>query len=135
MALRIPNRTRARGFKMLTIMNFLDLLPGIRRGLARRRILEWDIFAEAIDDVFPIANLMFKGKAPYFYLGSRAAQKILAAYHAGQFEMKPGATPQRAAEAQNYIDAEHRVPPYYDDRLKLVRDESGKVILRATDAP
>lgn len=123
-----PNRVRARGKKFLTITGFLALLPGVRPELARRQIAQWDIIGSEIDDVYPIANVFF-GEGYHYLLGSKAAQKILDAYHAGVLPMKNRKQPVRAAHAQDYVNADHRLPPYYDPALRLTRNEQGQFVL------
>lgn len=50
--------------------------------------------------------------------------------------MKDGKQPGRTAHAQNYIDADRRLPPYYDPAFRLVRNGNGSCVLnRSTVGP
>jgi hypothetical protein len=109
-----------RSYKMLTIMGFLALLPDVRRGLARKRLIEWDIFGDALDDVLPVADCFSKASGYYFLLGNRAAAVILDAYNKGLLPMKAGTVPGNAYMARRYINTERRVPDFVDRSLRIV---------------
>jgi phosphopantothenate synthetase len=66
------------------------------RKRARNLVVRWDIIESEIDDVYPVANV-FHGEGFHYLLGSRAARRILEAYHAGQLPMKDGKRPGRTA--------------------------------------
>jgi hypothetical protein len=109
-----------RSYKMLTIMGFLALLPDVRAGLARRLLLEWDIFGDALDDVFPVSDCLSQGSGYYFLLGNRAAAAILDAYNEGRLPMKPGMTPGNAHRAKRYVTTDRRIPDFVNTDLRIV---------------
>ena len=110
-----------RSYKLLTIWGFLALLPGVRRGLARELLMEWTIFGDAIDDVYPVCDCLSASAGGYYFLlGSRAAQAALNAYDAGLLPMKAGERPRNAFMAKRYIGTDRRIPDFVDMSLCVV---------------
>jgi hypothetical protein len=106
-------------------MGFLALLPGVRRGLARKLILEWEIIGNALDDVYPIKNFMSKSDGYYFLIGNRAGAAIINAYLDGLLPMKPGHAIGNQYLAQRYVKSARRLPDFIDRSLCIVSGSSG----------
>jgi hypothetical protein len=107
-------------------MGFFALLPGVRRGLARELILEWEIIGNALDDVCPIKNFLSKSGGYYFLIGNRAEAAIIDTYLDGLLPMKPGHAIGNPYLAQRYVKSVRRLPDFIDRSLCIVPDSSGE---------
>jgi hypothetical protein len=116
---------RYRSYRMLTISGFVALLPGVRRGLARKLIMEWNIFGTALDDVYPAKNFLTKSGGYYFLIGNRAGAAIIDAYQEGLLPMKPGQAVSNPYLAQRYVNTARRLPAFIDRSLRIVPGSGG----------
>ena len=114
-----------RSYKMLTIMGFLALLPGVRRGLARKLIMEWTIFGDALDDVYLVKDILSDSGGYYFMLGNRAAAVVIDAYRNNLLPMKPRESVGNPFMAQRYVDTARRLPDFIDKSLRIVPGSRG----------